>query len=111
MTAAAKPTKPVVYRVLLPSPPDRCPKNTHYRLRVEVDPDGWGIEIAEEQVTSLSAKAHVLEGTVIDLLDDEAEWLHEALGAAIRARHAQKRVEQAARTRKLGKALEEEARK
>lgn len=99
----------MTYRAVLPIDPARVPRGMHMRLRVETDPDGAGCEIAEEHVSSCSAKATVLGDlpmNTIDLLDDEIEWLRARLGEVIEQRRQAKRNEQTARTRELGRLLE-----
>lgn len=79
-----------IFRALLVIAPDRVPKGTRYRLRVEINRDGWGTEIAEEEVTSFNDNAQVLDGKTIDLLDDELDWLYARLGEAIEARRRER---------------------
>jgi hypothetical protein len=53
-----------------------------YRLRVERDETGV-IEIADEQVTSLSEHAKAVDGgdhETLVLTSDEVRWLHDTLG-------------------------------
>ena len=56
-----------------------------YRIRVSYDPEESGlVEIADEQYTSLSARAFPVDGgRGLDLTIKHARWLHEQLGKMI----------------------------
>jgi hypothetical protein len=78
--------------------PDIASDGQYIRLRVEEDDMGI-LSIADENVTSWSEQAQFLYGVTIDLLPDDAKWLHERLGEWLR--------ERAKATRRVGEAIDE----